>query len=249
MTAKVEMNPYRTTARVVGALFIAGMVIGIAGHMLVQSILGAPDHLSIVPAKGMLVAIGAMLMLMTVAGDAAHGVLMLPILRQRGERIAFGYFGFRIVDAVFLAVGVVFLLLQIPLGREYLKAGGADAFYLQALSTVAIQANLYAYNIAMTFLGVAGLMLCYVFYRAKLVPRLVAVWGLVGYAVILGGSVLEVMGFNLSSIHTIPGGLWELFIGVWLIARGFNSSAFALPAARTGIPAAPVVPSLHPAKP
>jgi hypothetical protein len=39
--------------------------------------------------------------------------------------------------------------------------------------------------------------------------------------------VLEVFGLDLLTIHAIPGGLWELFIGVWLIVRGFNPSAFA----------------------
>src|SRR5204862_2268352 len=47
------------------------------------------------------------------------------------------------------------------------------------------------------------------------------------YLAILCGSVLEVLGFNLQLIHTIPGGLWEIFIGVWLIVRGFNSSTVA----------------------
>jgi hypothetical protein len=54
-----------------------------------------------------------------------------------------------------------------------------------------------------------------------------SVWGLVGYATILCGSVLEVLGFNLLTIHAIPGGLWEMFIGVWLIVKGFNPTAFA----------------------
>jgi hypothetical protein len=63
------------------------------------------------------------------------------------------------------------------------------------------------------------------FYRAQLVPRLLAVWGLIGYAILLSGSVLQVLGFNLSSIQAIPGGLWELFIGVWLIVKGFSSSS------------------------
>jgi hypothetical protein len=89
------------------------------------------------------------------------------------------------------------------------------------------EVNLYAYHIAMFTLGIAGSLLCYVFYKAKLVPRLVAVWGLIGYAIIFGGSALEVLGFNLLTIHAIPGGLWELFIGVWLIVKGFNPSAFA----------------------
>jgi hypothetical protein len=163
---------------------------------------------------------------MAVVGDAAHGVLMFPVLKPHNERIAVGYLGFRILDATFIAIMVLFILLQIPLGREYLKAG-ADASYLQALSNVFMQAQLDAYNFGMIALGVASLMLCYTLYRAKLVPRLLAVWGLVGYATILCGSVLEVMGFDLLSIHAIPGGLWEMFIGVWLIVKGFNPSAFA----------------------
>jgi len=215
------MNTYRTTARIVGVLYLAGMVVGISGIVLFQSVLGAPDPLSAVSANSMLLAIGAILWLMAVVGDAAHGVLMFPVLKQHSERIAIGYLGFRILDAAFIAIMVLFILIQIPLGAEYLKAG-ADASYLQALSTVFMQAQLDAYNLAMITLGVASLMLCYTLYTARLVPRFLAVWGLVGYATILGGSVLEVLGFGLLSIHAIPGGLWELFMGVWLIVKGFN---------------------------
>lgn len=247
MITKEGMNTYKTTARTVGVLFLAGMGVYIVGNVLIQSILAAPNHLSTVPANSMLLTIGAMLMLMAAIFDAAHGILMLPVLKQYNEPIAFGYLGYRIVDAVLLAIGVVFLLLQIPLGREYLKAGSPDASYLQALSTLSTQAHLYAYEIGMIAVGLAGLMLCYIFYRAKLVPRPVAVWGLVGYASLLCGSVLQVLGFDLRLIHTIPGGLWELFIGVWLIVKGFNSSAFISLAARTSNLAESLVPLPGPA--
>jgi hypothetical protein len=113
-----------------------------------------------------------------------------------------------------------------PLGNEYLNAG-ADASYLQALSTVFMQAQLYAYDIGMITLGIAGFMLNYTLHRAKLVPRSLAIWGLVGYAIIFFRMVSEVMGSGLGMVSSIPGGLWELFIGVWLIAKGFNPSAFA----------------------
>jgi hypothetical protein len=140
------------------------------------------------------------------------------------------------MDALFIAIMVLFVLIQIPIGSEYLNAGASDASYLRALSTVFMQAQLDAYNIAMTTLGISGLILCYSFYKSKLVPRLLAVWGLVGYAVILCGSMVEVvMGFDLLSIHAVPGGLWEMFIGVWLIAKGFNSSAFVSEPAQADI--------------
>jgi hypothetical protein len=217
-------DPYRTTAKIVGVVYLAGFVVGIVGNTLIQSILGAPNRLSTVSAHSMTLAIGAVLWLMAAAGDAAHGVLMFPILKQHDERIALGYLVSRIVDAIFIAVMVLFILLQMPLGSEYLKAAAAEADHLQDLSVVSVQASQYAYDIAMSTLGIAGLMLCYAFYRTRLIPRWIAVWGLVGYAIILCGMVSEIMGSGLGLVSSIPGGLWEVFIGVWLIMKGFNSS-------------------------
>jgi hypothetical protein len=225
MTPEGEMNNYKTTARVVGMVYLAGFVAGIAGNTLIQTILGAPNHLSTVSAHSITLAIGALLWLMAVAGDVAHGVLMFPILKRHNERTAVGYLAFRIVDAVFIAVMVLFILLQIPLGDEYLKAATADAHHFQTLSTLFEQASQFAYDIAMSTLGIAGLILCYSFYRTTLIPRWVATWGFVGYAIIFCGMISEMMGSGLGLLSSIPGGLWEVFVGVWLIVKGFNHSA------------------------
>ncbi|TMF66567.1 MAG: DUF4386 family protein [Chloroflexi bacterium] len=88
---------YRTTAKVVGAVYLGGFVVGLVGSGLFQSILGptgASANLPAVAASSVLLAFGAILWLMAVAGDAAHGVLMFPILRRYDERIAFGYLRF-----------------------------------------------------------------------------------------------------------------------------------------------------------
>lgn len=222
MTREATLNTYRGTARVVGAVYLAGFAVGIGGNALIQSILGTSGNLANVAAHSTPLAVGALLWLLAVVGDAAHGVLMFPILKRRSERIAVGYLGSRIIDAVFIAVMVLFVLVQIPLGREYLKVGGADTRYLQALSTVLLQANLYAYDLGMIALGLAGVLLCATLYRAKLVPRPLAIWGLVGYAIIFCGMVSAVMGSGLGLASSIPGGLWEAFIGVWLIVKGFS---------------------------
>ena len=234
-------NSYRKTAITVGVIYLAGMVVGVGGNILVQSILGAPDHLAALSANSMLLAFGAMLWLLAVAGDAAHGILMFPVLKQFSERIAFGYFGARIMDAIFVGIMALFILFQLPLGSEYVKAGLPDTSYLPGLSAVLMQAQLYAYHFGMITVGFAGLMLNYLLYRAQLLPRILGVWGLVGYAVILGGSVLEVLGFKLNLIHTLPGGLWELFIGVWLIVKGFSTSSAS--SDRTVSSTTPIVPS------
>ncbi|MEZ4863940.1 MAG: DUF4386 domain-containing protein [Caldilineaceae bacterium] len=82
--------------------------------------------------------------------------------------------------------------------------------------------NKHDYQFGMITLGLAGLQLCYTLYKATLTPRWLAVWGLVGYAIIAGGMVSEFMGSGLGLASSLPGGLWEVFMGVWLIVKGFN---------------------------
>src|ERR671923_1431398 len=103
---------YRKTAITIGVIYLLGMVVGIGGNIVIQSILGASDRLASVGANSMLVAIGALLWLLAVAGDAAHGILMLPILKRFSERIAFGYFGARIVDAIFVSVMALLIVFK-----------------------------------------------------------------------------------------------------------------------------------------
>lgn len=105
------------------------------------------------------------------------------------------------------------------------------------------EANLYAYEFAMLTVGVAGLILCTAFLRTNLIPRPLAVWGLAGYAIILTGSFLEVLGLHLSSLHAIPGGLWEVFIGIWLIVKGFNPPESTTPGLSATAPTTPVTAS------
>ena len=184
MSTKVTTNQYRMTAIVVGVVYLVGFVVGIGGEILFNSVLGAPNYLATLSANSLTVAIGAVLWLMAVIGDAAHGVLMFPVLKPHGERLAVGYLAARIMDALFIAIMVIFILLQIPLSHEYLNATAPDAAYLQLLGRLFTQGQLYAYQIGMSTLGVSGLMLCYTLYKAKLLPRWLAVWGLIGYAVI-----------------------------------------------------------------
>ena len=227
MNTKAEVNKYRTTATVVGVVYLLGFVVGIMGMGFFTSILSGPDYLSTVSAKSTLLGFAAVLWLMAVIGDAAHGVLMFPILKQHSERMAVGYLAFRIVDATFIAIMVLFVLIQIPLGSEYLKAAASDTAFLQALSTLFSQTQQYAYQIGMSALGISGLMLCYTLYRAKLVPGWLALWGLVGYATILIGMLSAIMGSGLGDLSSYLGGLWEMFVGVWLIVKGFSSPALS----------------------
>jgi hypothetical protein len=146
------------------------------------------------------------------------------------------YFATRVFEGILLAVGVIHLLSLVAVSRGYMAAGGADAdpAPFETLGAVAINANLMAYNVAMAGLGLGSLFFCYLMLQSNLVPRFLAVWGLVGYAILAMGCVLEMLGFGGAGlVATIPGGLFEMFFGIWLIAKGFNPSAITIGASKT----------------
>ena len=237
MQGRSGLELHRTTARIVGVLFLAAFLAYGGGTAVLATVLDAPDYLANLAANLTQLRIGAILMLVNSLVVAAIGVLMLRVARPHGEVIAFGYLGARLVEAVVLAVGVVFLLLQIPLAREAVEAGAAGASSLQILSNLSIQGNDFAYQVAMIALGLGSVPFWYLFYRSGLVPRFLAAWGLIGYAIFAGGAVLEILGLEVGLILSVPAGLFEMTLGIWLIVRGFGP---AVTESRTGSATAPM---------
>jgi hypothetical protein len=153
---------------------------------------------------------GAALLLLNSAFVIGIGVLMFPILRPHNQAIAAGYLGTRIFEGVVLAIGVVSLIVVTG-------------------SAAAIHANSVSYNLAEAGLAIGSLFFCALLFRTGLVPRFLAIWGFIGYACFAGGTLLELFGVaGAGLVGAIPGGLFELTFGIWLIARGFASTATAV---------------------
>ena len=118
-------------------------------------------------------------------------------------------------------MGVVFVLLQVPIAREA-AAGGSS---VQALSGVALEGTLFAYQVAMIGLGVGSIPLWLLAYRTRLVPRTLAALGILGYGGFAIGAGLEMVGIQVGLLLSIPGGLFEVAVAIWLIARGFSTAS------------------------
>src|SRR4051812_9724653 len=195
----------RRTARIVGVLFLAGFLAYGVGSLIAAGVVRSADR----SGSTALFVTGAALMLLNSAFVIGIGVLMYPILRANNKAIAAGYLGTRIFEGVGLAIGVVSLIV--------------------ATGSPAIHANTVSYNVAEAGLGIGSLFFCALLLRTGLVPRLLAVWGFIGYACFAGATLLELVGVaGAGLVGAIPGGLFELTFGIWLIARGFASTATAV---------------------
>jgi hypothetical protein len=201
-----------------GVLFLAAFAAYGTGALLVDSLLSGEDALAQVAAHTARLQTGAVLMLLNSVVVAAIGVVLAPILRERSATIATGYLATRLIEATLLAVGVALLLALVPLSGDL----GAGEPALAPARTLAIEGNGYAYQIAMATLGLGSLPFCWLLLRTRLVPPLLASWGLAGYAIFMMGAVLELFGIGAGVALSIPGGLFEVAFGLWLITRGIE---------------------------
>ncbi len=230
-----KMNTYRKTAIIVGVLFLTGMVITALTMVFYSPIISDPNFLINVSAKSTQLIIGILLAIIMGATAPGIAVMMFPIFKQLNKHLALAFLGARFVEFAFVIVGELSILLLVSLSQEYVKAGAPDASYFQTLGALSMAANSGAYQMVLIIYSLTALVFFYLLYQSKLIPRLLSVWGLIGATVSLAGPLLELFGYGAPIFLFIPGGLLELFLGVWLIVKGFNSSAIASLSAKTDI--------------
>jgi Domain of unknown function (DUF4386) len=149
-----------TTGRAIGALILTGYVWGV-GNAMVQAVWNAPDGLNSIANNQMQISAGAVVMLLNSVVVIGIGLLMMSVLKHHHSIQANGYLVARVVEGAFLAVGVVFLLLLIPLGNEYLSPDAtAGKASLASLAVVFHMASHYAAQVAWISLGTGSMLLC-----------------------------------------------------------------------------------------
>jgi hypothetical protein len=209
-----------TYSRLIGALFLLGFLFYGVGSGLATSLVGGSNFLSTIAASQTILVIGAFLMFLNTGVDVAKGVLFFPILEKHSKRTALAYLATMIVEVVLLAVGVLALLLIVPLIRH---AGEVGA---QTLGSMLVQTNAMAYQMGEMTLGVGAVFLCLLLFRTQLIPRWLAISGLIGYPILVAGTIAEIFGVHIGLYLTIPGFFFELVLPFWLFFRGFQPEAY-----------------------
>jgi hypothetical protein len=211
----------RRTAALVGMVFLTATTAFVFANMFTTGVLSKPDFLTDASTHTTVLAAGALL-LAGQFGVVGIAVLLFPLLKRHGESLALAHIGFRVGE---LAASLFYLaipLLVIELGTRTLDASVAASLgvLMQAQHSVAI---LLIYFVT----TVAGMCMATLLYRSRLIPRWIATLGLVGYPVLLAGCALDVFGLvditqGVGLIALVPGGVFELILPIWLLARGFT---------------------------
>jgi hypothetical protein len=212
------MNAHKVDSKIIGLLFILPILFYGIGNSLIQPILtiGPSSQISFN------IKIGGLLMILNSITVTVIGILLFPLLKKYQKRVATIYLVARIFEALLLLVGIIGIFSTIPLVQHFGKSE-LNPIEFQNFRTFAFGINYYSYQISMLILGLGSIPFCYLMYKQQLIPNYLSLWGCLGYGLLLTGSICEFLGFNIGIALSIPGGVFELWLGFWLLIRGFPS--------------------------
>ncbi len=238
------MNTYRKNAVMTGIFYFLGTVFGVSGaiaggEVLTSIIAGKPlagvDVLGLAAANSSRLTGGAFFTLLMGISLVAMTVFLYPVMAKAGRELAMGMILFRgALEGIFYFLSTLNILTLVAVGNEYMAAG-ADSAVLQTIGTLLYRIeNLKAPVSSIIFLiGAACIYLS--FYRTRLIPRWISVWGFIAVVASLASALLNFfhvengVGFYLEMVMFPQ----EIVMAVWLIAKGFNPSAIAALSAKT----------------
>jgi Domain of unknown function (DUF4386) len=219
----------QVTARIMGAWFLGTFVFSVPAFLFYDPLL---NHANYVVGSGhdTQVGVGALLEVLLAISGIATAVVIFPIAKRVNESVALGYIASRTVESIVILIGVLSLMSIVALRQDFAAAAGTHG------ALVDVARSLLAVHDQTALLGPQfcagvgnGILLGYLMWRSRLLPRPMVMIGLVGgpLAFLCGVGVL-LGGWNLSSgpavVLTAPEAVWEFSLSVWLLVKGFRPS-------------------------
>jgi len=220
-----SMSSNRAAAVITGSLFLIAMFSSLLGGGLLETVLNSPDYLANIQTNASPLWTGVSLELLNGIAVAGIAILMFPVLKTQNESVAMAYVGFRIIESVFCVLAALMPVLLISLSQAYLNAGESQGGNYQELANVLLSVRTQLAGLLIPlFFGLGALLLYSSMYISGLVPRFISVWGIVAVILVL---VLNIFQFTpvLAIVLALPIILNEIFLGGWLIVKGFNTTS------------------------
>ena len=218
------MSQDQKAARIFGALFLLTFVTSIAGALLYGPVLDQHDYVLHGDANGR-ITLGALLEIGLVVANIGTAVVLYPIARRYSEVLSLSFVASRIVESTVIAVGAISVLSIVTLNQE--STGDSDALLVQAESLVAVKDWTFLFGPGFC-VGVGnGIILGALMWKSGLIPRRLALLGLVGGPLILIRATLIMFDVvdhgDPTDILAVPEILWELSLGLYPLVMASTS--------------------------
>lgn len=222
-----NISPGRKTSALIGVLFLVQMIAASVSHSAILVPLLFGDDFLVTISENSNNVIAAMLLdLVCGASVFGIGVLLYPILKKYSEPIALWHLGLRLNEWVMVTISGIFLLTLLSISNHYTTSAGPEHTCLRILGDNILQARGYTKILMLLGFCLSAFMFYYLLFKSKILPRFISVWGLIGVLLLFAEVISNIYGRSVGGITImLPLGLNELFLGVWLIVKGFDSIA------------------------
>lgn len=230
----------RTLALVAGAFFLLTFI-----HVAILPLYnGVLNDRAFVLGSGSAnaVRLGALVEIVTIIANVATGVILFQVLRRQQPAVALGYVAVRIFESTTIAIGTMCLLAVLTLREAGGAAGDAGNLTAVAAALVAVRDWTFVFGPGLCAGFGNGLLLGYLMLRSGLVPRRMALLGVIGGPLSLVGLVFVLFGvweqdappqFLFTSLEIA----WELSLSFYLLVKGFRASSPLIGGSAAGAPA------------
>ena len=227
-TKRAPMDSMRKTALVAGVLYLITFITSIPAVFLLDPVLSNPNYIVGAGADTQVIG-GAFLDLVNAIAAIGTAVALFSVVRRQNEGFALGFVTARMFEAAVIVIGVVSILAVVTLRQA--GAAGADAASLVTTGRALVAIRDWTFLLGPSLIpGVNALLLGYLMYRSRLVPRVIPTLGLIGGPLLISSAVGTMFGVNdavsvWSGVALLPIFFWELFLGLWMTFKGFQRSA------------------------
>lgn len=230
-TERVSTDPMRRTATIVGWLFVVTYVTSIAAKIALYPPLFDGNYIT-GTGQDTRVLWGAFSECLLIIANIGTATAMYSVIKRRHPSLAISFVAARIMESVFIGVGILSVLTVVTLRQDYADSTSTAGLTVVGDALLAMQQ--WTFNLGPAFVvgvGVGnGLILGFIMYRTGLVPRRLAVLGLIGGPLIIASGSAAVLGLiepggALQNLSAAPEFFWELGLGIYLIVKGFKTPA------------------------
>jgi hypothetical protein len=208
-------------ARIFGWLFILTFLTSIPAALLFRRMLDDPTSYIAGSGSENVIKWAVLMEFLLVFANVGTAVVLYPIARRQNKALAMGYVGARIIESVFIAAGIIFVLGIVSLRHD--SPGAADL--ATSLGALKDWSMLLGPGLTVPFGN--GLLLGYLMYKSGLVPRAWTWFGLIGGPVLLISNLADLFdwfgeGPPLMGLAVAPEFIWEAFVGIYCAFWGFR---------------------------
>lgn len=219
------MKTYRTNAVMAGGLYILGTVAGVMSVVVVGGFLDE-NFLARMADDPSKITLGAFLILIMGFSLAAMTLFLYPLFRKDSEPLAMGMVLFRgaFEGTWYILTALIWVSMGVIL--KEVASAGPDSAALQAVGNVVLQAEGKLGDIGTLVFIIGATCLYLSFYRTRLIPRWLSVWGLISTVPYLAYYMLHFFDVDTGLMFlVIPLAVQEMAMGLWLLIKGFSADA------------------------